>query len=1154
MKGDFSSWRDERRQNFTGVLHQQGRVLLDADWNASTAIVNDWQDAAAHDAFGAGVAAVPADQPNGFKIKTAVHNAGSDHVDLTVAPGRTWADGLLAELFSEPDPDVPGDVTRIATYLQPPIQDPAGDANDIDANVRDAVILEVWREEINGFQLPDLLIEPALGGPDTTERIHTSFAFRLMRLAAGDTCENIVGDLQDNFANKGTLKVTLATPLPGGTPDCPMPAAGGYTGFEHNLYRVEIANVTAGPPQFKWSQYGGGLVGRGHFEAGKVEIRANLQAITNSGLLSFYLEAVEYDAGLGHWRVTYGAPATLSNNVLTLGATNFGTVPTNPQDADTTFFRLLNGVALVQDFTDDQLPNNVGIFLDFSPPATGKYVPGDYWTFAVRAGGFKNDEVLIGKDTGGGNFVGLPPKGVHYHRVPLAILEWVDNQDVETPIEDCRHLFQPLTRLATCCSYRVGDGMNSWGDFEKIQDAIDSLPAAGGEVCVLPGMYVENVRLENKQNITIKGCGNRSRVISPPGPGGADASPVFHIEESQNIKILSLSIEAHDTGVGVLLEGRPREVIFIEDAGDLPVLDITLENLTIHAATRSAIEAQVAYNVTIRRCRIEMKDVATGWAAVYFIGEDSLIEENEIVVADEDRRLQGFDIINPLDPAFIMPAHASLGGVHLGGGCERIRVVNNIIARGISNGITLGSLLVITTSTEEPVHPPPPPEVDECDPCSDGTNTTTNPEDPTRSVVSAGDLYQIVIEGNRIFNMGLSGISVVGFFPLGQIDEFISVHQLLIQNNDIRRCLNRPLANIAQSMLNAQGYGGITLADVDDLVIRDNFIIDNGPDFREPICGIFVLHGEGIEISRNHILNNGAKPTDSDEPASSIKRGARGGIYIVFAVAPTVLIKLPLGNNQEAPVQSGFPALKVDENIVSVPVGQALAVIAVGPVSVLGNQLTSRGMTSKSASTFIASTVFILNLGISNEFFMQLLLFGLLKNANQQTTSTGQPDLDDLTLGRSLSNGNVLFTDNQCNLDLMETGVSFSASSIMILSLDDIGFQNNQCECNLLDDFILANAILVGISVRATDNRFKDFSLLDFFRKGSNLPLSAITVGWFNTTTDNQSTHCLWITGLPNLTVDHSNVSLRMMGNRTACCSLLTHKKECFAQESSNKD
>src|SRR5262249_33690942 len=120
MKGDFSNWRNERRQNFSGVLHQQGRVLLDADWNAQTAITIDWQDTAAQDIIGAGVAAVPSDQRNGFKIMSATHTVGSDRVQLTVAPGRAWADGVLAELYSEPDPDVVADVSRHASYLAAP--------------------------------------------------------------------------------------------------------------------------------------------------------------------------------------------------------------------------------------------------------------------------------------------------------------------------------------------------------------------------------------------------------------------------------------------------------------------------------------------------------------------------------------------------------------------------------------------------------------------------------------------------------------------------------------------------------------------------------------------------------------------------------------------------------------------------------------------------------------------------------------------------------------------------------------------------------------------------------------------------------------------------------------------------------------------------
>jgi hypothetical protein len=194
--------------------------------------------------------------------------------------------------------------------------------------------------------------------------------------------------------------------------------------------------------------------------------------------------------------------------------------------------------------------------------------------------------------------------------------------------------------------------------------------------------------------------------------------------------------------------------------------------------------------------------------------------------------------------------------------------------------------------------------------------------------------------------------------------------------------------------------------------------------------------------------------------------------------------------------------------------------------------------------TFIASTVAILNLGVSNEFYLQLILFALLKNFNVTTAGKGRPGLDDGLLGRSLSNGNVLFNDNQCNLDVMETGVSLSLSSILILTLDDIGFQNNQCECNLLDDIVLAQTMLIGLSVRASDNRFKDGSIIEILGGVTGL-FSALTLGLFNTTTDNQSTHCLWIIGLPNLTVDHSNVSLNMIGNKRACCRFLMHKDEC---------
>jgi len=1129
MKGDFSRVPDERAHNFAGVLHQQGRVLLDADWNAQTAITTRWEDTAGQDIIGAGVAAVPADQSAGFKIASATHAGGTTDVQLTVTPGRCWADGLLVRLFGEPDPDSTAAVARHATYLTPPIQAPGFDTTTIAAGVRDAVVLEVWREEFNGFQRPDLLVEAALGGPDTTERINTAFAFRLMRLGPGDTCENIRGRLQDDFSTKGKLKVSVQ-PSTAGTGDCPTPSGGGFTGFEHNLYRIEIANVDTGQPRFKWSQYGGGLVGRGHFDnpSKTVTIKANLQAITNAGLSSFYLEALEYDAALGFWRVTYGAPATLSNDVLTLGTKVFGTFPVNATATDTTFFRLWNGIELVSSFANTPLPNQVGIILAFEAPAASNYVPGDYWTFSVRAGEIPNPDVLV--DT-------KPPNGIHYHRVPLGVLTWLNAQDVEVPIEDCRHLFPPLTRLKGCCSYRVGDGMHSWGDFDKIQDAIDHLPAEGGEVCVLPGEYHENVKIAGRRSITVKGCGSRSRVVSPAATGGAPPRPVFHVIESQQIRILSLAIEADTSGTGVFLDGRTLEDLRAADDRLLPVMHVTLEGLFIHAVADSAIRAKVCYFTTIRRCRIDMDDVATASHAVFFIGDDGVIEDNVITVPNAATRVDGIDVVSLFDVDTAGAAGASLGGLQIGGTSERVRILNNVIARGVGQGIVLGSLMTVTTTTEDPV-PPRPPKPDPCFPCRPGDNAVPDPGAETTRSSSEGDLYDIEIRGNRICNMGLDGIGVVGFFSLVGIDEFISVHGLLIQDNQIHHCLNRPLNEVPQAMLKAMGYGGIALADVDHLVIRDNTIVDNGPDFREPLCGIYILHGEGIEISRNHVLNNGARPTDTDETSAGVKRGARGGIYIELAVAPVVPVRLALVRIT-VPAQAGQPALLLHSNVVSAPIGRALTVTAIGNVSVVGNAFTSHGAVLRERQTdaLIAATVMIANLGLSNEFYLQLLAFVMLNGRYLKSVGAPREGVDDLALGRYMVNGNVLFAENQCSLDAIESGLSFSLSSILIFSLDDVSFHDNQCDCNLLDDFILTHALLFGLSLRVSDNRFKEGI--------PNAPLSAITIGLFNTTTDNQSTHCLYIVGLPNLTVDSSNVSLMMITNPNACCSLLVHKETC---------
>ncbi|HMI57937.1 MAG TPA: right-handed parallel beta-helix repeat-containing protein, partial [Gemmatimonadaceae bacterium] len=373
-------------------------------------------------------------------------------------------------------------------------------------------------------------------------------------------------------------------------------------------------------------------------------------------------------------------------------------------------------------------------------------------------------------------------------------------------------------------------------------------------------------------------------------------------------------------------------------------------------------------------------------------------------------------------------------------------------------------------------------------------------------------LTDIYIERNRILDMGLDGIGVVGFWNLRDVDEMISVDRLTIVRNEINRCLRRQLAPIRAPMLAQMGYGGIALADVEYLVIRENVIENNGLDFTQPICGIFVLHGEGIDITDNRIRNNGAK---TREPMSAAKDGARGGIVIVFAIAPAIptdvtflSISLP-----SAPVQNGVPALRVHDNIVSAPVGQALSAVALGPTSVHANSLTTHGIAvprgHTTAATF-AATVSIVNLGLSNEIYLQLLAFALLAHIALGLPGVVETDdaiiipaagLDDLGIGRLLADGTVQFTDNQVVLDLLQSGTSVALSSILIVSLDDVAFADNQCSSNLAADIVLIQAIVLGFTVRVEANRFTESLVLAL--------LSALTYGVANTTTHNQATHCI---------------------------------------------
>ena len=690
-------------RNVNGVLHQQGRVTLDADLTDGELLDLAWQEQAARDIIGAGVAAVPAMEPDGFKVDSALVDGADVH--LQVRPGRVWADGILTRLAGVAGSSS-ATVERIATYFGPPLSDPTPSPDSIGDGVRDAVILEVSEESLHGFQYPERLIEPALGGPDTAERSYVNYRFRLLRLEKGEDCTTILGKLADDPAAKGKLSVTLApATVIGG--DCPVVGGGGYTGFEHFLYRVEIAD-TSGPARFKWSRWNGGLAGRGRFDAtvtpATVVIDAGRAAIVSSGLAEFYLEALQYDDLAGAWRVIYGAQATLnSDHDLELAAPPaFGTLPST---TDPVFFRLWDGLEEITDFTNVSTPQELrdGIRLVFDAPAAGNYRPGDYWTFPVRAGEIPNPPVLIDH---------APPAGIAYHRVPLAEINWTarKNTNIDGSIEDCRKRFRPLTNQKICCTYLIGDGISSFGDFNSLEEAAAHLPAAGGELCLLPGFHRANLVLEGRRNVTIHGCDRRTVVV----PRTAQGVPIIRLVDCTGVRICNLDLLSFD-GTPVVIEGLKEG----------SCRDVRIENTRMIGRV-NVIRATNAAELVIAHNRLHLLDTPEGFANISIAADDTLIERNTLVMLpfveqppdrpdDPNDPTGGDDPADPCASPVILYAHPvsvlayatrvfgfrlavlapqqpyrAIGGIHVRAGSERVRIIENIIVGGAGNGVTLG--------------------------------------------------------------------------------------------------------------------------------------------------------------------------------------------------------------------------------------------------------------------------------------------------------------------------------------------------------------------------------------------------------------------------------------------------------------------------------
>jgi hypothetical protein len=606
---------------------------------------------------------------------------------------------------------------------------------------------------------------------------------------------------------------------------------------------------------------------------------------------------------------------------------------------------------------------------------------------------------------------------------------------------------------------------------------------------VLPGTYEESVVIADLSNVTVHGCGPRSRIVAQSADGVPQ--PAVLIDNSTDITIESLA----------LIGGSAAVVQVEEDCAFVRLSDNLIQVL-------------------------DEGEEATPWPAVFTRADDVVIERNVIEIQPADP-LPRFDRLALAD--------AARGGIQIGGGSERVRVIENRITGGIGNGITLGSLLRITPEDPGGSHVPDVDIIDACAPCAPTDGTVPEPEDPEDPrYESAGDLYDIEILDNEILRHGANGIGVVRFFILSESSvDMIAVHGLLIRGNRILRNLRRAIASSDDPLRMVVGYGGICLALCTELFVADNQIIDNGIDWRSPVCGIFALRVDGLHIEHNRIENNGRRGSG---PVSGAQTGIRAGIHIWAAQAGVRPLLDPDGVFSRAN-GTGSEQIRIHANHVIQPLGRALFMLGEGPMLITDNRLVSQGA-GRPATDVYADTVLVLNFGLSREWTIGLLLVLVLyvflllldlddDNYEQLLCLLARVAILFPPLSLPTQPGKIAFNDNHVasHMDDSEAPFSVAVSSVLLLSLDDVSVNDNQIEHHHPRRLLLADVFALGFSVRTNDNRLAE--------TWGRALLSLFSAAFMNTAADNQSTHCIRALGLQ--TAVHHNLVLAEAFCKDAC-------------------
>jgi hypothetical protein len=1151
------------RMRYATALMQQGRVLIDADWNEMVMLeAEDRRQTIAETVCTEG-------SPNdGFKIGTPAaktidvypENAAKqpfNSYDFGLGSGSFYLGGYRFTIDQAAQPET---FQSQADWLTLTLGTGKLPAMPTTART-DLVYLYAWQQAVTSVEDQEFR-ERALSGPDTTVRVRRMRRIEVLsnvtaancaearavlrqylgRPRAGDTGgPHSLGADGTELLSKARLSASFITTGADKDP-CKPSQVRGFIGAENQAIRVQLTAAS----RFVWGIDNASPLYRVQVDPGD-PANKTIKFLTvprDQAAMPLQGQAIEllpWGAVLANEEKAAAPCGFLSavastydpdHQTLTLNSA----VPQNmidwlkdrpaalngrfdpPGQQQFFYLRIWTG-GTDQAFTPGTPTplTDTGIDIDFADFG----IPGDFWVIAARPN--TPDQLVPWR-----LLDSAPPHGPRRFYSALALIDWsVSAGNVIPALHDCREHFRALCRNNDCCQIVVGDGITSFGDAASIQDAIDSLPPQGGEVCLLRGVYKESIKLSGRKDVVIHGCGKDTVIV--PSSGAA----AVWIAGSSQITLRDLAVEA-PVMVGVQISDGSA--------------DIVLQSLAITARDHSAVIAKVDRGFVLEHCALTGQPLAGDLVRGGVVGVTPLL-----YAAGQLLRIESNRLVADTSQKF---GRTVLGGLQIGGGSRDVEIRRNLIRGGNGNGITLGSLQYVPVDDigkDEVIA-----KIDgssggpaitaayyafdanNCVQAPGDPQTQTGPDGVVQVPVSEGNLCDVRIVGNRIEAMGQSGIAPVLLFFSPKSSDLITIYRLSIIDNLIHDCMGLEVGIISPENISRIAFGGIILPDVEIARVDANFIEDVGVLHRYAICGIFVVMATGIALCGNRLRRIG--PIANVAPLSAppavtgiggLKLGLRGGLVIRFAMAPSEPVTIPLAAAElSGQRQDGVPAAVIHDNVVVAREGRALFLGALGPVSITDNQFTAHGsgflallrlllgfLTGRNATAgFLTGTAAALAAGEST---LDLLLDALGGNAvlvydlgwsneiYRQLAGLDQPSgaISVAPYTKYFIGGNILFDDNQVVFDSLGSVFTSSLCAVLLFTFDTITMGDDQVECDLALDFVVTNTLALALSTQVTGNRFTEGI--------RNAYLSAITIGLFmNGTGLNVGTHCIAETGL----------------------------------------